>query len=101
VSKTSKTAAALDVAEQITAHGIEFGDRMRDEASGFEGHVCALYLYEHGCMRVQLRGANKTTGEPVDATFDAPELEHATTGEPVARSRRTGGPHGLSGPALR
>lgn len=95
------TTTALDVAEQITVHGIEFGDRMRDKASGFEGLVTALYLYQHGCMRVQLRGASRTTGEPIDATFDAPELEHVATGQPVARSRRTGGPHGLSGPSQR
>jgi len=42
------------VAEQIDAHGIEFGKRYCDPASEFEGEVTALYFFKHGCMRVSL-----------------------------------------------
>lgn len=86
------------IVEQLDAHGIEFGERYRDPSSGFEGDVQAMYFYKHGCLRVCLRGVNKTTGEPAEFTFDAPELVAVETAKPVPAGPRTGGPHGLQGP---
>lgn len=96
-----KTKTHQMLSEQLEAHGIEFGESYRDPASGFEGVVKALHFYEHGCLRVSLRGMNKTTGEPAEFSFDAPELEKVATGETVPKGRRTGGPHGLTPPARR
>lgn len=89
------------IAEQLAAHGIEFGKRYRDPASGFEGECKAMFFYEHGCMRVSLRGLNKTSGEPAEFSFDAPELVAVDTQRPVPPSTRTGGPHDLSPPSRR
>ena len=91
-----KSTTRTQINEQIDAHGIEFGKRYRDPASSFEGEVQALYFYKHGCLRVELRGQNKTTGEPASFVFDAPELVSVETEQPVPPSRRTGGPHDLA-----
>ncbi len=83
------------ILEQLKAHGIEFGKKYRDPSSGFEGDVQTFCFYKHGCMRVWLRGVNKTTGEPAEFSFDAPELVEVETEKPVPAGKRTGGPHGL------
>lgn len=93
------TTTAEGIAAQLAAHGVEFGKRYVDPASGFTGEVSALYFYKHGCLRVSLRGRNLSTGEPAEFTFDAPDLVDEETSLPVAPSPRTGGPHGLSGPS--
>lgn len=90
------TDTCKQIAEQIDDHGIEFGKRYRDPASEFEGEVTALYFFKHGCMRVALRGKNKTTGEPAEFTFDAPELVAVETAKAVPAGKRTGGPHDLA-----
>jgi hypothetical protein len=95
-STSNDTVAAIT--DQVKAHGIEFGKRYRDKASGFEGVCVSLYYFEHGCCRACLRGASKTTGEPVEATFDAPDLLAVDTEQAVPKGPRTGGPHGLGGP---
>lgn len=87
------------IVEQIDAHGIEFGEKLRDPASGFEGEVQSMHFYKHGCLRICLRGVNKTTGEPAEFMFDAPELVAVKTETPVPAGPRTGGPHGLTGPS--
>jgi hypothetical protein len=92
----SKSTTAQQVSEQMDEHGIEFGIRYRDPASGFEGEPTALYFFKHGCLRVALRGVNKTTGEPAEFTFDAPELVAVETKQPVPAGTRTGGPHDLA-----
>lgn len=84
--------------EQLRQHGIEFGKRYRDKASRFEGTATAIYFYEHACVRVNLRGTNKSTGAAIEFTFDAPELEVADDGIPVPAGTRTGGPHDLTTP---
>lgn len=84
------------VVDQLDTHGIEFGRRYKDPASGFEGEVQALYFFKHGCLRVALRGVNRTTGEPAEFTFDAPELVDVETAAAVPATRRTGGPHDLA-----
>lgn len=91
-----RTDTQTQVAEQMADHGIEFGRRYRDPASGFVGEVQALYFFKHGCLRVALRGVNRTTGEPAEFTFDAPELVEVETEKPVPPSKRTGGPHDLT-----
>lgn len=91
----AKSKTKTQIIEQLEAHGIEFGEKYRDPSSGFEGYAEHLYFFKHGCMRVSLRGVNKTTGEPAEFTFDAPELVRCEDGEPVARGPRTGGPHDL------
>lgn len=102
-----RTDTLKSVTSQLEDHGIEFGERLRDPASGFEGVVKAMHFYEHGCLRVSLRGVNNTTGEPAEFSFDAPEPEKitevvgGTTSAPVPPSDRTGGPHGLTPPARR
>lgn len=90
-----KNETAEQIIEQLKAHGIEFGKKYRDPSSGFEGDVQTFMFYKHGCMRVFLRGTNKTTGEPAEFAFDAPELIEIETEKPVPKSRRTGGPHDL------
>jgi hypothetical protein len=85
--------------EQMDAHRIEFGKKYRDPASGFVGEVQALYFYKHGCLRVSLRGQHKTSGEPAEFTFDAPELVAVDTGVQVPAGKRSGGPHDLASPA--
>lgn len=92
----AKPATTSQIVEQLDAHRIEFGDRLRDPASGFEGEVQSLYFFRHGCMRVELRGKNNTTGEPASFVFDAPELERVGTQEPVPAGSRRGGPHDLT-----
>lgn len=84
------------ITTQADEYGIEFGHRYRDRASGFEGSAVALYFFEHGCLRVNLRGASKTTGEPIDATFDAPELVAVATETAVPKGSTKGGPHDLA-----
>lgn len=90
-----KTDSMKMITEQLIAHNIEFGERYKDRASGFEGQVTAIYFFEHGCMRVALRGTNHSTGEPAEAVFDAPELISVATAAPVPASSRKGGPHDL------
>ena len=87
------------VEAQLAEYGIEFGARYRDSASLFEGTVTSVHFYQHGCMRVTLRGASKTTGEPLDCSFDAPELVSVATEVPVPKGTTRGGPHGLSSPS--
>ncbi|HUW00818.1 MAG TPA: hypothetical protein VMW08_00565 [Acidimicrobiales bacterium] len=90
----SETAAQIN--DQMDEHGIEWGVRYRDPASGFEGEPTGLYFFKHGCLRVALRGVNRTTGEPAEFTFDAPELVAVETAEPVPAGSRNGGPHDLA-----
>lgn len=92
----SATATTKAIVEQLNDHGIEFGKRYRDPSSKFEGEVAALYFFKHGCLRVALRGTNKTTGEPAEFSFDAPELVEVETAKPVPAGTRTGGPHDLA-----
>lgn len=87
------------VIEQLDIHDIQFGKQYRDPASQFQGFVKGLHFYEHGCLRVSLRGINKTTGEPAEFSFDAPELVAVETEKAVPASPRTGGPHGLTPPS--
>lgn len=94
-----RNATTSAIIEQLDTHGIEFGKQYRDPASQFQGFVKGLHFYEHGCLRVSLRGINKTTGEPAEFTFDAPELVAVETEKAVPASRRTGGPHDLKPPA--
>lgn len=93
-NKTEKT-----IGEQVRAHGVEFGNKYRDKSSGFEGMVAAVHIYEHGCMRVTLRGQNKMSGEPGEYSFDAPDLIAVVDEKPVPAGPRIGGPHGLKGPS--
>lgn len=95
MSDNAPTSTRKQIDSQLKEHGVVFGRRYRDPASGFEGEVQALYFFKHGCMRVQLRGVNRTTGEPAEFVFDAPELVVVDTGAPVPAGPRTGGPHDL------
>lgn len=84
---------------QLVEYGIEFGAQYRDSASKFEGTAISIHFYQHGCMRVTLRGASKTTGEPLECAFDAPELVAVATESPVPKGTTRGGPHGLAAPS--
>lgn len=95
MAKREQSVTTTQIAEQLQEHQIEFGVAYVDPASGFEGEVQALYFFKHGCMRVLLRGSSKTTGEPAEFTFDAPELVKVETKEPVPAGKRNGGPHEL------
>jgi hypothetical protein len=78
---------------------IVLGERYRDKATGFEGTCGAVFFYEHGCERVQLKGMNHT-GEVVEYVFDAPELESVRTDRRVqVLAAKTGGPHGRTPPS--
>lgn len=69
---------------------IVLGERYKDTQTGFIGHATAVYFFQHGCERVQLKAL--ADGEIKEFVFDAPELEHVDTGV-RATSPRTGGPH--------
>ncbi|SLC05104.1 Uncharacterised protein [Mycobacteroides abscessus subsp. massiliense] len=72
---------------------IELGQKYRDIATGFEGTASAVYFFQHGCERVNLKGLNGQ-GELVEYVFDAPELEHQASGLKVELlEKKTGGPH--------
>jgi len=72
---------------------IELGQKYRDTATGFEGTASAVYFFQHGCERVNLKGLNGQ-GELVEYVFDAPELEHRESGRKVELlEKKTGGPH--------
>jgi hypothetical protein len=92
----TKNKSITQIVEQLDEHGIEFGVKYRDPASGFEGEVQSMYFYRHGCLRVELRGSNRTTGEPASFVFDAPDLVKVETNVPVPAGRRTGGPHDMA-----
>ncbi|GAS99881.1 Gp075 [Mycolicibacterium canariasense] len=69
---------------------IVLGQQYRDAQTGFTGHATAVYFFQHGCERVQLKALHD--GELKEHVFDAPELEHVASGR-RATSTRTGGPH--------
>lgn len=69
---------------------IVLGEKYRDAQTGFVGHATAVYFFQHGCERVQLKALIQ--GELKEYVFDAPELESVATGL-RATSPRTGGPH--------
>lgn len=94
--RNRSTTTRDQILEQLDIHGIEFGKKYRDPASGFEGEVQSMYFFKHGCLRVELRGTNRTTGEPASFAFDAPDLVKVETAEPVPAGKRTGGPHDLT-----
>lgn len=72
---------------------IVLGEEYVDKQTGFSGHAVAVVFYQHGCERVTLKGLNGN-GEIVEYGFDAPEIRHKASGQPVkAVSRKTGGPH--------
>jgi len=93
-SRKNKTTE--QIVEQLDDHGIEFGSKYRDPASGFVGEVQSMYFYKHGCLRIELRGRNRTTGEPAAFVFDAPELVAVETAQQVPAGKRKGGPHDLA-----
>jgi hypothetical protein len=95
---SKSTPTAKSVSKQMDDHSIEFGEKYRDSHSGFEGVAIALYFFEHGCMRVNLRGMNGD-GDIKEYAFDAPELERADTDEKVPAGARSGGPHDLAPPS--
>ena len=75
---------------------VQLGELYRDTATGFVGTAAAVYFFLHGCERVSLKKLHGL-GELVESVFDAPELEHAGSGEPVKMAElKTGGPHGRS-----
>jgi len=84
------------ITDQMAEYGIEFGERYRDGASKFEGVVVAFYFYEHGCLRVNLRGRDFSTGGALEQSFDAPELVRVTDDVPVPKGTTKGGPRGLA-----
>lgn len=79
------------MAKTIFRTDIKHGRRYRDRATGFEGTATAVYFFEHGCERVNLKGLNGQ-GEVVEYVFDAPELEDAETRVRV-QTKVPGGPH--------
>lgn len=66
------------------------GDRYRDTATGVEGVLTSVHFYQHACERGTIRFKNNQ-GEVVEASFDAPELEHVET-ETIPKVTRPGGP---------
>lgn len=96
MEETTDNASVASIIAQAREHGIEFGERYVDPHSGFEGVATSVYFFEHACVRVQLRGTNKSTGAPVECSFDAPELVRVKTEEKVPATR-SGGPHDVTG----
>lgn len=85
------------IIEQAQTHDIEFGKKYMDKHSKFEGVATAMYFFEHGCVRVLLRGTDKQTGAPIEVSFDAPELVAVQDKVAVPPSEKTGGPRAIVG----
>lgn len=58
---------------------IELGHTYRDPHTGFEGTAVAVYFYEYGCPRVNLKKMGKE-GTLIEAVFDAPGVTATTVG---------------------
>jgi len=76
---------------------VNLGDKVRDPLSGFEGVAISSHNYLHGCTRINVQPVVDKDGKlPDTQTFDEPQLEVVTPevvkADPVAPSRRTGGP---------
>jgi hypothetical protein len=69
---------------------LKLGERYRDKTTGLQGHLVAVYFYEHACERGCLRYVDRD-GNVQESSFDAPELVHVETGQ-AAVQQRTGGP---------
>ena len=69
---------------------LTLGERYRDKTTGIEGHLVAVYFYEHACERACIRFVNGQ-GEVVEHVFDAPELVAVSDGR-TPRVVKTGGP---------
>lgn len=72
------------------ASDLKLGERYKDSRTGLAGYLVAVHFYEHACERGTLRYVNGQ-GDPVEATFDAPELVHIGTGV-TATATMPGGP---------
>lgn len=71
---------------------IKLGEKYRDTQTGFVGVASAVFFFEHGCERVNLKGIN-FQGEVVEYVFDAPELEHVETAKKIKLvTPKPGGP---------
>ena len=65
------------------------GESYREKSTGLVGKAVAIAFFEHACERVTLRYLHD--GDIKEASFDAPEVEVATTRKtPVQQA--TGGP---------
>lgn len=80
----------FDTGEYVYKSDLLLGERYKDKTTGIEGHLVGIHLYEHACERGTLRYVNGQQ-DVTEATFDAPELVHVTTGK-AAKTTRTGGP---------
>lgn len=69
---------------------LKLGEEYSDKGTGIRGILTSIHFYEYACERGNLRYVDKD-GNVQEASFDAPELIHINTGEPV-RQQRTGGP---------
>ena len=77
----------------IGVSGIGPGDRVRDEVSGWEGVATAKYLYQNGCVRYEVNGADKD-GKPDGFVFDEQQLVVIEARRQPAPLASTGGPRG-------
>lgn len=73
---------------------IRLGDKYRDSVTGVEGTATSLHFFKNSCERVVLTYVNK--GLVQDASFDAVDLVHVETAEPVV-AERPGGPERTRG----
>lgn len=81
--------------KQTFKSDLKMGEKYRDETTGIEGHLVAVYFFEHACERGCLRYVDNQN-QVQEVTFDAPELVHVVSGK-TAQSDRPGGPDRGSG----
>jgi hypothetical protein len=94
IRKMEKKGKKMGKAKSVFKTNIELGKKYRDKQTGYEGTAAAIYFFEHGCERVELKSLTRHSGELAIAVFDAPELVEVATEEPVTLvAKKAGGPH--------
>lgn len=68
------------------------GQRYYDSITNFEGVATGIFIYLHGCRRIQLSGTNEQTKGPVEYVFDEPQLVEVETDKALEGDGRPGGP---------
>ena len=53
---------------------IEFGTRVKDSTTGFEGIVTACAQYDNGCEKCLVEAKSKDNAAPVEIWFDEQRL---------------------------
>ena len=72
---------------------IQFGDKVRDRVTGFEGIIIAKTEWFNGCIRYMVQPQDVKDGKMAEAqAFDEEQLDVVTPQAVERRQRQTGGP---------